>query len=230
MADGTKQEETPAPAEGAQKHGESNIVLFLVRHARGVHNYAAGLHGVEAYKKWEYEDARLDDAGKAQAAKLQSEFAKANIKLDVVLCSPLTRTLQTATIAFKHSAAPIVAVECLREAYGAHPCDRRRPRSVIQGEFPKVDMTKIAKGEDPLWTEQRETYKSVIQRAAKFVQVLRALPATTTHIAVVSHGVFLDCLLRYCLQVPQGFDTSHFGNAEVRALRLELGATKQGIH
>ena len=195
--------------------------------------------------------ARLDDAGKAQAAKLQSEFAKANIKLDVVLCSPLTRTLQTATIAFKHSAAPIVAVECLREAYGAHPCDRRRPRSVIQGEFPKVDMTKIAKGEDPLWTEQRETcvcgrgaggssfaagssryrrYKSVIQRAAKFVQVLRALPATTTHIAVVSHGVFLDCLLRYCLQVPQGFDTSHFGNAEVRALRLELGATKQGIH
>ena len=58
MADGTKQEETPAPAEGAQKQGESSIVLFLVRHARGVHNYAAGLHGVEAYKKWEYEDAR----------------------------------------------------------------------------------------------------------------------------------------------------------------------------
>lgn len=216
----------PSKATTGAPAGPRTKVLFLVRHAQGEHNYAAGVHGVKAYKSWDYEDARLDATGLAQAAKLQAAFAAASVPLDMVLCSPLTRTLQTATISFKHSNAPIVVVEALREAFGAHPCDRRRPRDVLEKEFPHVDLQLLPHGDDSLWTEQRETYPSVIKRAAEFVEYLTGLPDSIGHVAVVTHGVFLDCLMKHCLTVPPEFDTSHFGNAEVRALRLRVGGMR----
>lgn len=52
------------------------------------------------------------------------------MRVDVVLVSPLLRTLQTATRIFG-TKVPMVAVEAVREAYGLHPCDRRSPVSAV---------------------------------------------------------------------------------------------------
>ena len=70
----------------------------------------------------------------------------------------------------------------------------------------------------------RASYPSVVKRASAFVDFLQQLPAETKNVALMTHGVFLDCLLKYCLTVPDDFDQSHFGNAEVRALRVVLDA------
>lgn len=72
------------------------------------------------------------------------------MQVDVVLVSPLTRTLETASLMFPQAVAedgktgggggtsrapPFVAVELCREAFGGHPCDQRRPISVVRREF-----------------------------------------------------------------------------------------------
>lgn len=72
-------------------------------------------------------------------------------QVDVVLVSPLTRAVETALLMFPTDTAPpvpVVAVEWCREAHGGHPCDQRRPISVIAKEFPQVDFSQVATDED----------------------------------------------------------------------------------
>jgi hypothetical protein len=121
--------------------------------------------------------SRLNDVGLAQAKRLQSDWLAAAASdrsralvaphaVDVVLSSPLTRTLQTASVIFS-GASTFLAVELCREAYGINPvrgwfhefawldlyhyflrlhafefqCDRRRPLTEVMPEFPHVDFT-----------------------------------------------------------------------------------------
>ena len=59
--------------------------------------------------------------------------------IDMIVCSPLTRTLQTASLAFmpgeEYAAGeqyyPILCTENVREAFGMHYPDKRRERSVL---------------------------------------------------------------------------------------------------
>ena len=43
-------------------------------------------------------DARLDDTGKAQATALGQRIRDARMQVDIILVSPLTRTLETASL------------------------------------------------------------------------------------------------------------------------------------
>ena len=82
--------------------------IALVRHAEGIHNeraendrenYFAGPAYTKAY--W---DARLTSKGEAQcaalAAQLDARWHKDEFAFDLVVVSPLMRTLQTATLSF----------------------------------------------------------------------------------------------------------------------------------
>lgn len=56
---------------------------------------------------------------------------------ELIVTSPLTRCLQTATLAFlpheyQHQPTPLVCVEGVREAFGTHYPDQRRERSLLQ--------------------------------------------------------------------------------------------------
>lgn len=56
--------------------------------------------------------------------------------VELVVCSPLSRTLQTASLAFLPDPedphpVPIVCIENVREAYGMHYPDKRRERSTL---------------------------------------------------------------------------------------------------
>jgi hypothetical protein len=67
--------------------------------------------------------------------------------------SPLSRAIETALLVYTGAAArpPIVAVETAREAYGAHVCDKRRPRAQLQQRFGQhVDFSALPE-EDQLW-------------------------------------------------------------------------------
>jgi broad specificity phosphatase PhoE len=179
------------------------------------------LLGAAAYKKTSLTDARLDDTGRGQAGSLGDRIREAGMVVDVVLVSPLTRTLETATLMFADRKLPFVAVEMCREAHGGHPCDQRRPVSVIRKEFPHVDFSGVGTDEDT-WhnPERRETVREVSIRCDKFLAMLRARPER--NIVVVSHGVFLETLLNRCglFCTDDSVRMKRFENAEMRSIVL----------
>jgi broad specificity phosphatase PhoE len=78
--------------------------VHLVRHGQGLHNVEAALRGMEAYKMQSLMDAPLDETGRAQAAAVGARIRESAMTVDLVLVSPMTRTLQTATEMFPEAA------------------------------------------------------------------------------------------------------------------------------
>ena len=106
--------------------------LIGIRHGEALHNVVAKIYGNKVYK--EFEDTTLTTNGMRQAI-------EANVPPpDLVLVSPLTRTLQTATLMFPN--VKVVALECLKE-YPQHTeiCNRRSSISTIGKLFPHVDFS-----------------------------------------------------------------------------------------
>ena len=155
-------------------------VLHFVRHAEGHHNVAASPYprGSEGYlaalSEFQWFDARLSAQGESQCAELRE--AARGLDYDLVLVSPLTRTLQTATLAFarsdgggedgggdatmqassggkgktsKNQDVPWVAYEPIRERFGRNPCDNRRTLKELGAEFQHVDFSLVATDADP---------------------------------------------------------------------------------
>ena len=214
---------------------ESAKVVHLVRHGQGLHNVEAALRGTAAYKDARLLDARLDETGRRQAAVLGERMRAARMFVDAVLVSPLTRTLETATLMFPLSGVaggyppppPFIAVEHCREAFGGHPCDARRACSVVAREFPHVDFSGVGTDEDT-WhdPDRRETVREVSLRCDQFLHVLRARPER--NLVVVSHGVFLETLLNRCgLRCEDAsIKAGRFENCEMKS--IVIGAWLDG--
>jgi broad specificity phosphatase PhoE len=79
-------------------------------------------------------DARLSDNGYAQAedARLRMEA----LPVDLVITSPLTRAIETATVVFGDR-VPII-VERLHREWQLNSCDVGRSASVLAAEFPSL--------------------------------------------------------------------------------------------
>jgi len=76
-------------------------VIHLIRHAQGFHNVAGELDRAN-YKSPEYEDAHLTAMGWAQTEALQQHVAarKEQLGVELIVVSPMTRTLETAAGVF----------------------------------------------------------------------------------------------------------------------------------
>lgn len=208
--------------------------LSLIRHAEGWHNKDhRELPNYDTDKlghTMHYWDAKLTPDGEAQAARLSTELApqlQAGLP-QLVVVSPLTRTLQTASIAFPSGGPrpPMVATSLARERIGLHTCDRRRPRSALAVEFPHVDFSEVTSEEDEMWDHKEDPpngshlpqYSTRCSaRASRLLEWLWRRPETD--LALVSHWVFLRHLLRP-FDHPELHQT--FGNAEQRQVTLLL--------
>jgi broad specificity phosphatase PhoE len=208
--------------------------LLLIRHAEGWHNkdarelpnyFVDGLGHTERYR-----DARLTPQGESEAEALrQTLLARSLARPELVAVSPLTRALETATIAFGNgTGAPrYVATSLARERIWDHTCDWRRPRHVLEREFPHCSFGELAEGDhDEMWAAKEDddggvrdarTWNSsaVAARARALLRWLHAREESTA--AVVSHWVFLSHLTR-----PHGDAAlaAPFNNAEVRLATL----------
>jgi broad specificity phosphatase PhoE len=151
-----------------------------------------------------YFDAPLTALGNEQArnASRLIERAKFNgLKLDKLLVSPLTRTIQTALLAVggsksgsSHSMCSPLAVELCREQFGIYPCDKRHDRTFLQQRYPEVDFSEISDDADTLWTvEGRETDEQMQKRAAHFLEWVWE-HVNEKHILVVTHSIFIRSL------------------------------------
>ncbi|CAL5377597.1 unnamed protein product [Camellia sinensis] len=190
-----------------------------VRHAQGIHN-VEGDKNYEAYMSPEYFDAQITPLGWQQVDNLRKHVQSSGLfkRIDLVITSPLLRTMQTAVGVFGGGAhadgmdalplmvanagksdcpaissldcPPIIAVELCREHLGIHPCDRRRSISDYECLFPAVDFSLIESDEDILWKANiRETEEELTARGMKFMNWLWT--RKEKEIAIVTHSGFL---------------------------------------
>jgi broad specificity phosphatase PhoE len=113
-----------------------------------------------------------------------------------VLTSPLSRAIETSTLAFAslppHERPPVVALEALRPKVSYHMHSKRSARSVLTKRFPNVDLARLADDQDTLWTPTPEARASLDARARAFLQVLFSRPER--NVAVVTHFTLLFAL------------------------------------
>ncbi|KAL2511995.1 Phosphoglycerate mutase-like protein 1 [Abeliophyllum distichum] len=193
--------------------------IHLVRHAQGMHN-VEGDKNYKAYMSPEYFDANLTQLGWQQVDNLRKHVHESGLfkKIELVVTSPLLRTIQTAVGVFgggdytdrmdilplmvanagnsdraaisSLNCPPILAVELCREHLGVHPCDKRRSISEYQCLFPAIDFSLIESDEDALWkADVRETKEELAARGMEFMIWL--LSRKEKEIAVVTHSGFL---------------------------------------
>jgi|TARA_B110000091_G_C13588842_1_gene379745 hypothetical protein len=112
-----------------------NKNIIGIRHGEALHNIVGHKYGPIVYSQ--FEDTTLTANGMRQAVEADV------LQPELVLVSPLTRTLQTATLMFP--GVPMVALECLKE-YPQHTeiCNRRSSVRILSLLFPRVDFTDCA--------------------------------------------------------------------------------------
>ncbi|KAJ4701516.1 phosphoglycerate mutase-like protein 1 [Melia azedarach] len=193
--------------------------IYLVRHAQGIHN-VEGEKNHDAYLSYDLFDAHLTPLGWQQVDNLHKHVQETGLakKIELVITSPLLRTMQTAVGVFggegyadginapplmvsnagnsnrpaisSLNSPPFIAVELCREHLGVHPCDKRRSISEYWPIFPAIDFSLIENNDDILWTpDVREANEEVAKRGMKFINWLWT--RKEKEIAVVTHSGFL---------------------------------------
>eukprot|EP00937_MAST-01D_sp_MAST-1D-sp2_P007209 g7209.t1 len=228
--------------------------LHLVRHAEGLHNEAernarsnvTGEPGtwvlLEEHSGRRFWDARLTSRGRRQCAELRRRllrqpsgpgsvppeadggWAALALELDLVVVSPMTRTLQTASLALGQAdapgAPPFVATELARERIGPYTCDARRPLAELRADFPAVDFSGVRNEHDELYVSSKEHGPGedgkMRRRVARLLTWI--MRRRERRIAVVAHKHTLKYML--ALTAREGELTSVLDNCELRSLTL----------
>src|SRR5687768_4245073 len=141
-------------------------------------------------------DVELSDEGKFQAERLAERLADDSIT--AVFCSPLTRTVQTATILASPQNTPVIRQDGLREIHHGHWEGMRR--ADVEAQFPDEYA---AWEEDPFTFAPQggEAGVNVIARALPVIREI-VLEHRGQNVLVVSHKATLRLLISSLL----GFD------------------------
>ena len=143
--------------EARQGAGTHEKLVHFIRHAEGEHNVAGEANYLN-YLKMDYLDAELSAHGEKQCLSLSKKIEEGNYHLldegvDLLVVSPMLRTIQTASFVFPHLAARVkwISLECIREQTGLHPCDKRRDINIRRMQYPLIDFSQVESDTDPLY-------------------------------------------------------------------------------
>ncbi|QSS57683.1 phosphoglycerate mutase [Histoplasma capsulatum var. duboisii H88] len=162
-------------------------IIHCVRHAQGYHNLSHANHILS--------DPLLTPHGESQCRALSAEFPH-HSRIDLVVASPLRRTLYTALLSFedqiKSKGLKIVALPEIQETSDV-PCDVGSDLAVLRKEVEEngmpVDLELV--GGD--WNSKKGKWapsaEAIANRAREARRWLKARPEK--EIVVVSHGGFL---------------------------------------
>ncbi|GAW16245.1 hypothetical protein ANO14919_056680 [Xylariales sp. No.14919] len=187
--------------------------IHIIRTAQGAH-YTRDSGNIE------YHDPVLTKEGYEQCTELASEIAGLGHKFELVIASPMKRSIQTAIAVFREylRSKKIVLLPDLQEL-GMYPGDTGSPQGELERIFGTDVLDYYFVGPD--WTDKspgsRSAFSSLFKRAhlaRHFIRsVARTYRDTDAHIAVLTHSHFINYLLT-------GYsDTSVFKFAERRAFR-----------
>uniref|UniRef100_K3WUE1 Phosphoglycerate mutase n=1 Tax=Globisporangium ultimum (strain ATCC 200006 / CBS 805.95 / DAOM BR144) TaxID=431595 RepID=K3WUE1_GLOUD len=178
-------------------------VVYLIRHAQGAHNVAEVEYGdawwtapiarSDVYLDTNLTELGINDARSKGPPGLAAECDKGMPRIERVIVSTLSRTIQTAHHFFEGypMVSPrFVSMELCREKLGIHTFNKRVSRTKLQEKFSKdkVDFSRIRDEEDTLWSPTHmETESEIQERAQEFLRELFASFPEETHVAVVTH-------------------------------------------
>jgi broad specificity phosphatase PhoE len=181
--------------------------LYLVRHGQSRGNLGISIS-----------DPELTDIGIRQAELVGERLAHENI--DLLLCSPLRRSLKTADVIGKHvGLSPLVWMELMESWNGSDAITK----SEIVSLYPdfSVDLPER-------WWPGAENEGDLYRRAAKLVKMIRELGEDTDrNVAAVSHGSFGAVLISSFLGAPPcGYTRFSQHNCCVSIIDIKPGRAK----
>eukprot|EP00470_Lotharella_oceanica_P005264 CAMPEP_0170167804 /NCGR_PEP_ID=MMETSP0040_2-20121228/1099_1 /TAXON_ID=641309 /ORGANISM="Lotharella oceanica, Strain CCMP622" /LENGTH=241 /DNA_ID=CAMNT_0010405935 /DNA_START=289 /DNA_END=1014 /DNA_ORIENTATION=- len=220
------------PGSG-MKVPEGAKVFMFTRHGQGYHNldenekkyaFCEVYYAETGHCKDVPEfllDPGLTELGVEQTKALEKFTSKCDVQPEVVIVSPLRRTIQTALNTFSHLVdgknkmkVPFVAKTNSREKTGRNMWDKRRKLSEIKKDFPMIDYSDIKSEEDDLWTSKRETAEQVAVRARKLMVELGSRKEKV--IAICSHSGLLKQLFGQVLDHDEKDWATTFSTGEMR--------------
>ena len=162
--------------------------LHLIRHGHSLHNELFHKIGVQAFRIPATIDSPLTQEGHLQSIELgHSWVLKKDIEL--VLVSPLTRTLETCMNIFGDTDIPMISHEFLREyPIGEDTCNKRSSLSLLKNKYPKIDFH-LDSDQDIFWRQEyRETMEELEGRLQIMINHLK--DRKEKNIAIVGHSSF----------------------------------------
>lgn len=170
------------------------IKLYIMRHAESISNVAPD--GTSIY------DPELTMKGIEQAKHAREFFVREQV--DVVICSSLTRCLQTASLVFHDK--KVFATDILRETVTGVPCNSRHALSTQRIIFPGIDFDTYFEEYDRFECD----YAEMFSRAKKVMEFLETLRGKYDKVVLLTHGNFGSALMHLIVDVPG----IHMGNCE----------------
>lgn len=193
--------------------------LYAIRHAQSTYNKWSAKR---IYTPWLWPvsdpliyDAPLSEKGLLQASKLQSSIAPLSSRIELIICSPLTRAIHTMQILFPNPQCPVIITPLARER-GDKCCDIGTPLSQLQEKYPQYQYCHF---ENDFWwnCEQskpfeflKESKSSLKLRQKQLIEFLKNREEKV--VVLVSHGQFIKSLIGRRMQIK---------NCGVKQLDLE---------
>lgn len=152
--------------------------------------FACDLHFISVNRDFKDRDPCLTETGVEQALGV-----KLPEKPDLIIVSPMTRTIQTAKLAFRDwfESTPIQVWPDLRESQDAI-CNHGVSRDAMTTKFPDMDFTECPDE----WDYAPHSFDDAVARAERVRQRLKAVAASGVYqnIYLVSHRGFIAFLVQ----------------------------------
>ncbi len=184
--------------------------IYVVRHGQNEDNANGILNGRR--------DLPLTDIGRAQAHEIAEKIRDSNLTFDVVLSSPLSRALDTATEISKVNdlPQPIVTPELIERNFGSMTgVDQTRVEELCAPDILATNTITYF-----LSPQGAETFPDLLIRAHEFLDKLRTRYSKTDNILLVTHGDFGKMIYAsyYGLNWRDVLTDFHFGNSDMLLL------------
>lgn len=170
--------------------------IICIRHGYSYHNMLSEKYGDIAYLMPECFNSPLLKQGIEEATKLRENELEKLKEIDIVLVSPLIRTLQTAQIIFGGLNKNMLVLDILKEYSDttAETPNKRKNKTELMIEFPEFNYTELNTEEDLSWNSERfETIEELTNRITTFIEYLKDI--NINNICVVGHTDFLSKLI-----------------------------------
>ena len=163
--------------------------LYFIRHGISEHNVLYHDFGKKVFYDKRYYDTKLTPEGTQQSIQLSNTWKDIH-KVELVLCSSLSRTLETARNIFINMSVPIFALDILKEyPQGLQTCNKRSEKKILIDEYQEIDFTNV-NDVDTMWNHERE---ETIDELNQRIQMLNDFIQTRkeTEIAIIGHNSFI---------------------------------------